>query len=44
MSKAIPQIVQNFDIEINSGDMEWKNECWWFVKPEYKAVVKPRAV
>ncbi|KAM6523116.1 Pisatin demethylase [Fusarium solani] len=44
MSKAIPQIVRNFDIEINHGDMTWKNECWWFVKPEYKAMIKPRAV
>jgi hypothetical protein len=44
MSKAIPQIIRNFDIEINNGDTEWKNECWWFVKPEYKAVVKPITV
>ncbi|KAH7199160.1 pisatin demethylase [Fusarium oxysporum] len=43
MSKAIPQIVRNFDIEINQGEMAWKNECWWFVKPEYKATIKPRA-
>ncbi|EXA29866.1 pisatin demethylase [Fusarium oxysporum f. sp. pisi HDV247] len=43
MSKAIPQIVRNFDIEINQGEMTWKNECWWFVKPEYKARIKPRA-
>ncbi|KAF5005010.1 hypothetical protein FDECE_8535 [Fusarium decemcellulare] len=43
MSKAIPQIVQNFDIEINHGDKTWKNECWWFVKPEYRAMIKPRA-
>ncbi|KAF4462953.1 pisatin demethylase [Fusarium albosuccineum] len=43
MSKAIPQIVQNYDVEINHGDKTWKNECWWFVKPEYKALIKPRA-
>ncbi|CAH0042680.1 unnamed protein product [Clonostachys rhizophaga] len=42
MSKAIPHIVRNFDIEINHGDMTWKNECWWFVKPEYRALIKPR--
>ncbi|RKK19507.1 Pisatin demethylase [Fusarium oxysporum f. sp. cepae] len=43
MSRAIPQIVRNFDIEINRGEMIWKNECWWFVKPEYKAMIKTRA-
>ncbi|KAM5520501.1 cytochrome p450 pisatin [Fusarium oxysporum f. sp. phaseoli] len=32
LSKAIPQIVQNFDI--------WENNRWWFVQPKYKALVK----
>ncbi|RSL84570.1 hypothetical protein CEP51_003790 [Fusarium floridanum] len=41
MSKAIPQIVQNFDIEIQQGS--WKHESWFFVKPEYKAQIKSRA-
>ncbi|KAJ4322848.1 pisatin demethylase [Fusarium piperis] len=42
MSKAIPQIVQNFDIEFEPKDASWKHECWWFVKPEYKAKIKLR--
>ncbi|KAM5513455.1 cytochrome p450 pisatin [Fusarium oxysporum f. sp. phaseoli] len=43
MSRAIPQIVRNFDIEINRGEMILKKECWWFVKPEYKAMIKTQA-
>ncbi|KAM0425684.1 hypothetical protein ACHAPT_008931 [Fusarium lateritium] len=42
MSKAIPQIVQNFNIELQPQGISWKHECWWFVKPEYKALIKSR--
>ncbi|KAJ4211202.1 hypothetical protein NW759_012682 [Fusarium solani] len=41
MSKAIPQIVKNFDIELQQ-DESWKHECWFFVKPEFKAQIKLR--
>ncbi|EEU36595.1 uncharacterized protein NECHADRAFT_51828 [Fusarium vanettenii 77-13-4] len=40
MSKAIPQIVKNFDIEIQYES--WKHESWFFVKPEFKAQIKLR--
>ncbi|EEU41315.1 uncharacterized protein NECHADRAFT_46257 [Fusarium vanettenii 77-13-4] len=42
MSKAIPQIVQHFDIELEPRDKPWDNECWWFVKPQYKARIRRR--
>ncbi|EXA30590.1 hypothetical protein FOVG_18046 [Fusarium oxysporum f. sp. pisi HDV247] len=43
MSKAIPQIVQNFDFDIVPQG-HWENECWWFVKPSYKVRVRRSAV
>ncbi|KAM6505407.1 pisatin demethylase [Fusarium solani] len=42
MSKAIPQIVSNFNLYLEPHDKEWVNKCWWFVKPEYKAQVECR--
>ncbi|KAH7248152.1 cytochrome P450 [Fusarium solani] len=44
MSKAIPQIVSNFHLYLEPNNKEWKNKCWWFVKPEYKAQVECRTI
>ncbi|EUC43354.1 hypothetical protein COCMIDRAFT_101081 [Bipolaris oryzae ATCC 44560] len=43
MSKAIPQVVQNFDIDICPSAQAWSTNCHWFVKPEYKARLRRRA-
>ncbi|EUC29979.1 hypothetical protein COCCADRAFT_29025 [Bipolaris zeicola 26-R-13] len=44
MSKAIPQVVQNFDIDISTTSTQaWSTKCRWFVKPDYKALLRRRA-
>ncbi|EMD95336.1 hypothetical protein COCC4DRAFT_44371 [Bipolaris maydis ATCC 48331] len=42
MSKVIPQVVQNFDIDISPNAQAWSGNCRWFVKPEYKARLRHR--
>lgn len=34
MAKLIPQLVRNFDIELEQPDREWRTTNKWFVKQE----------
>ncbi|KIX01023.1 uncharacterized protein Z518_10089 [Rhinocladiella mackenziei CBS 650.93] len=43
MSKAIPQIVQNFDTDLSESTRQWFTKCRWFVKPKYNARIRHRA-
>lgn len=42
MSKVIPQIVREFDLEFEHPDQSWEVFCSWFVWPEYKCRVHHR--
>jgi len=33
MTKLVPQIVRNFDFELQRPDVEWSCKNYWFVKP-----------
>ena len=34
ISKLIPQLVQDFDLELENPKQDWKTCNRWFVKPE----------
>ena len=42
MSKVIPQIVREFDLEFEHPGQPWDVFCSWFVWPEYKCLIHHR--
>ncbi|CAI4212295.1 unnamed protein product [Parascedosporium putredinis] len=44
MSKLIPRLVRDFEMEL-SGKGTWETQNYWFVKPKnFKVLVRPRAI
>ncbi|KAL2815754.1 cytochrome P450 [Aspergillus granulosus] len=42
MSKLIPQIMRRFDIQLEDPECDWTTSTAWFVKQEFRCVVKER--
>ncbi|KAL3447830.1 cytochrome P450 [Aspergillus insuetus] len=42
MSKLIPQLVRRFDFQLEQPGSDWKTNTAWFVKQEFRCVVKKR--
>ncbi|KAF7590670.1 hypothetical protein BBP40_002562 [Aspergillus hancockii] len=42
LTKALPQIVRNFDFKFEDGEKPWDVYCAWFVYPKYKCWVEQR--
>lgn len=43
MTKVVPQIVRNFDLEMQNPEREWKTYNMWFVKQQdFYVRLRPR--
>ncbi|GKZ85791.1 hypothetical protein AnigIFM56816_011762 [Aspergillus niger] len=43
MSKVVPQIIRRFDVQLEQPECAWKTSTAWFVKQNFRCVVKKRA-
>lgn len=43
MSKLLPQIIRNYDFELESPTRPWHTANFWFVKPtDFNLIIKKR--